>query len=78
MAALVFVGLRIAICFISRIAFASMLYNFAILRSKILKFGAAKDLEIRYGKAILNFKYFIKGQNAPNFYMSRGFDDRLR
>ena len=59
MAALVFVGLRIAICF-------------------ILRFGAAKDLEIRYGKAILNFKYFIKGQNAPNFYMSRGFDDRLR
>ena len=56
-----------------------MLYNFAILRSEILKFRAAKDLEIRYGKAILNFKYFIriKGGNAPNFYMSRGFDDRL-
>ncbi len=60
MAALVFVGLRIAICFISRIAFASMLYNLAILRSKILKFRAAKDLEIRYDKAILNFKYFIR------------------
>lgn len=37
-----------------------MLYNFAILRSEILKFRAAKDLEIRYGKAILNFKYFIR------------------
>ena len=59
-AALVFVGLRIATYFISSIAFASMLYNFAILRSKILKFGATKDLEIRYGKAILNFKYFIR------------------
>lgn len=66
--------------FISLIAFTSMLYNFAILRSEILKFGVTKDLEIRYGKAILNFKYFIriKGQNAPNFYMSREFDDRLR
>ena len=77
MAALVFVGMWIAICFISRIAFASMLYNFAILRSKILKFGAAKGPKIRQDKAILNFKYFIKGQNAPNFYISMGFDDRL-
>lgn len=48
--------------YLSYIAYCicSMLYNFAILRSKILKFGAAKDLEIRYGKAILNFKYFIR------------------
>jgi len=37
-----------------------MLYNFAILRSKILKFGAAKGPKIRQDKAILNFKYFIK------------------
>ena len=44
MAALVFIGMWIATYFISCIAFTSMLYNFAILRSKILKFKAAKDL----------------------------------
>ena len=56
-----------------------MLYNFAILRSEILKFREAKGPKIGQDKAALNFKYIIriKGQNAPNFYMSRGFDDRL-
>ena len=64
MAALVFVGMWIATYFISRIAFVSMLYNFAILRSKILKFIVGSRVKNPYRNhgnfASCKHLYFIK------------------